>query len=258
MKRKSLFVTLLIAVLSFGVLASCSSSSSGEPQYADQAFIKSISKGLEARWKLQDSQADSSTVESMREAIQKELDAVEEYKSAAFEDSVLQEKALKYINVLHDSLDNVEYFAATEGYEKWLDVYNERTIILKDFVDNYGLTVSDKYKTSLDELVANGKTAGADKTHKEALEKIVNNLEFKLVEDDYGWKTYEAIFENSTDFDIVSISIDISLLDADGVIVETNYASVDNVSQGQKAKLEFSTDAEFEKIDPIMDWYEVK
>ncbi len=258
MKKRSVLMILLITILSIGMLVSCSSSSSGEPHYSDQDFIKSVSKGLEARWKLQESQEDSSATESMREAVQTELSAVEEYKSATFEDSVLQEKALKYINVLNDCLENVEYYNATTGWEKWDEVYNERTIIIKDFVDNYGLKVSDKYQSSLDELVANGKTAGAQAAQKEQIEKLVNSLEFELKENDYGWKTYEATLENTTDYDITTLSLDISLLDAEGVIVETTYADVDNVSKGQKARVEFSTESDFDKIEPIVNYFEAK
>ena len=260
MKKKAVLLLMLIAIVSIGMLASCSSGSSGdEPNYADQDFIKSVSKGLEARWKLQDGQKDSSATESMREAVQTELAAVEEYKSATFEDSVLQEKALKYINILNDSIENVEYYNSSNDYQKWSDVYDQRTMILKDFADNYGLTVSDKYKSNLDELVANGKTAGEQTVKKEAMQKLVDSIEFELKEDDgYGWRTYEAIIENNTDYDIENLSLDLSLLDKDGVIVKTEYASVDNVSKGQKARLEFTTDEEFDRVEPIINYFEAK
>lgn len=258
MKKKSIITLIIMIVASLSLLASCSSGSSDEPQYADKDFIKSVEKGLEARWKLQDSQGDSNTVEDMREALQTELDAVASYQTAEFEDSVLQEKALKYINILNDCMDNVEYYGSDDQYQKWLDVYDQRTIIIKDFVDNYGLTVSDKYKENLDELVANGKTAGAQAEQKEAIEKLVKGLNFELKENEYGWKKYEAVLENTTDYDIKSLSLDIGLLDSDGVIVETAYGDVQNVSKGQKAKVEFETDAEFEKIEPVVNYFEAE
>jgi len=257
MKKKSLVSLLLITLLLIGSFSACSSSGGGG-KASDEAFIKSVSKGLEARWKLQDGQKDSNTVDSMREAIQTELDAVSEYSSATFEDSVLQEKAIKYINVLKDCLDNVEYFVSTEEYDKWEEIYDQRTILIKDFVDNYGLTVSEKYQPNLEELVANGKTAGAQAAQKEAIEGLVKKLEFEQVENDYGWSKYEAVLDNTTDYDIVHLQLDISLLDAEGVIVKTEYASVDNVAKGQKAKVEFSTDAEFDRIEPIINWLEAK
>lgn len=258
MKKKSIVVLVLAAILSFGMFTSCSSSSSDEPHYADQDFIKSVSKGLEDRWALQDSQKDETSVDSMREAVQTELDAVEEYKTATFEDSVLQEKALNYINVLHECLDNVEYFASDDQYEKWEAVYDQRTILIKDFVDNYGLTVSEKYKSNLEELVANGKTVGAKNEQTEAIKKIVDDLDFEVEKEEYGWKTYSAVFENTTDYEIVDLSLDVNLLDSDGVIVDTQYVSAENVAKGQKARLEFETEKSFEKYETTISFLEAK
>ena len=45
------------------------------------------------------------------------------------------------------------------------------------------------------------------------------------------------------------------MLDADGVIVDTEYVYVNNFSPNQKAKLEFSTDVEFEKYEITADYY---
>jgi len=91
------------------------------------------------------------------------------------------------------------------------------------------------------------------------MQKLVDSIEFELKEDDgYGWRTYEAIIENNTDYDIENLSLDLSLLDKDGVIVKTEYASVDNVSKGQKARLEFTTDEEFDRVEPIINYFEAK
>lgn len=257
MKKKSFISLLLIALLLIGTLSACSSSGGGE-KTADKDFIKSVGKGLEARWAITDAKEEL-TVEDMKKAIQVEIDAVEKYKSASFEDSVLQEKALGYINILNESMENVEYFFSTdEGSLKWDDIYNQRTMMIKDFVDNYGLTVSDKYQKDLDELVANGKTAVAQAQQKEAIEGLIKKLEFEQVENDYGYKKYEAVLDNTTDYDIVTLELDISLLDSAGVIVATEHSYIENVSKGQKAKVEFQTDAEFERIEPIISWLEAK
>lgn len=254
MKKRSIFVIAIIAILTLGLLSSCSSSD--EPQYSDKAFMKSLAKGLEARWDI--SEKDENTVESFKNCIQAELDQVEQYQSATFEDSVLQEKALAYINVLKDSMENVEYAVSSTEPEKWTDLYDKRTMMIKDFVDNYGLTVGSKYQDTLDELVANGKTAGVKAEQKESVEQLVSKLDFELKEDDYGYKRYEAILENTTEYDLSNLSLEISLLDKDGVIVETAYASADNVSKGQKARVEFSTDKDFDKYEIVLDYFEAK
>ena len=151
MKKKSIFIVLLIAVLSVAMLSACSSSSD-EPSYSDKAFISSLAKGLEARWAIIDKNGEDheDTVQDYKDFIQAELDQVEKYQSAAFEDTTLQEKALAYINVLKESMENVDYAVSDTDYDKWSEVYDKRTIMIKDFVDNYGLTVSSKYQDELD------------------------------------------------------------------------------------------------------------
>lgn len=259
MKKKSIFAILLIAVLSFGMLSACSTSSD-EPSYSDKAFINSLAKGLENRWAIIDKHGEdhTETVQDFKDYIQAELDQVEQYQSAAFEDTTLQEKALAYINVLKDSMENVDYAFSDTDYQKWSDIYDKRTIMIKDFVDNYGLTVSSKYQDELDGIVANGKTAGVQSDQKAAIEKLISGLDFELVEDDYGWKKYEAVLENTTGYDIEKLDLDVSLLDKDGVIIETQYAYAENVSKGQKARLKFETDQDFEKYEIILSYFEAK
>ena len=259
MKKKSIFIVLLVTVFSISMLAACSSSSD-EPSYSDKAFINSMAKGLEARWAIIDKNGEGheDTVQDYKDFIQAELDQVEKYQSAAFEDTTLQEKALAYINVLKESMENVDYAFSDTDYQKWSDIYDKRTIMIKDFVDNYGLTVSSKYQDDLDGIVANGKTAGVQSDQKAALESLVAGLQFELVENDYGWKKYEAVLENTTDYDITTMSIDVSLLDKDGVILETQYTSADNVAKGQKARLEFSTEQDFDRYELVLDYFEAK
>lgn len=254
MKKVKVLAILMTVILAIGAMAACSSSD--EPKYSDKDFMKSLAKGLEDRWDI--SEKGDNTVESYKNCIQAELDQVEQYQSATFEDSVLQEKALAYINVLKDSMDNVEYAFSDDNYDKWSDLYDKRTMMIKDFVDNYELKVGSKYQDTLDELVANGKSAGVQADQKEAIEKLVSGLTFEMIENDYGWKKYQAVLENTTDYDIEELGLDVSLLDKDGVIVATEYASADNVSKGQKAKLEFETDQEFDKYELVVNYFSAK
>lgn len=257
MKRKSIFTILLIAIVSICMLSACGGASGGEPKPADQDFMKSLAKGLENRWDVSDSLTEN-TVQGYKDCIQAELDQVEQYQSATFEDTTLQEKALAYINVLKESMENVDYAFSDTDYQKWSDIYDKRTIMIKEFVDTYGLKVSDKYQKTLDELVANGKTAGVAATQKEEIEKLVSKLDFEVTKEDYGWKTYQAVLENTTEYNIKNLSLEISLLDADGVIVSTQYCNADNVSKGQKARLEFETDETFDKYEVVLDWFEAE
>lgn len=258
MKKILLSLLVLSLVFSIGLMTGCGSSSSDEVKYADQDFIKSMSKGLEARWALtQKATDDESTIEEMQSYIQAELDQISQYESATFEDTKLQEKALRYINVLKDSYENANYSLSDKDYDKWQAYIDERAVLIKDFVDNYGLTVSSKYQATLDEFLANGQAVESQNAQKEAINNLVSGLDFEVTKEEYGWKTYSATLENTTDYDITDLSLEINLLDGEGVIVETAYADANNVKKGQKAKLEFETDAKFEKLEPTVSWFEV-
>lgn len=260
MKKALVTILMLSLILSFGVLTGCSSSSSDEVKYADQDFIKSMSKGLEARWALTDKAPDgASTIEEMQSYIQAELDELSQYETATFEDTKLQEKAIKYINILKDSYENANYYLSDKDYDKWQEYIDQRAVLIKDFVDNYGLTVSDKYQSNLDEFISNGKSVETKSAQEEAINKLVDSLNFKMSEDDgYGWKTYTATLENTSDYDISDLGLEINLLDKEGTIIGSEYANANNVKKGQKAKLEFSTDEDFDKLETTISYYEVK
>lgn len=259
MKRSIVAIISLALILSLGILSGCSSSSSDEVRYEDQNFIKSISKGLEARWALTDNKAsdEATTIKEMQSYIQAELDELSRYETAAFKDTKLQEKALKYINVLKDSYENVNYALSDKDYDKWQEYVDERAVLIKDFVENYGLTVNKKNQATLDEFISNGKAVETKSEQEEAIKKLVNDLDFKVTDDEYGWKTYTATLENTTDYDIVELSLTINLLDKEGTIIGSQYAVANNVSKGQKANLEFETDDEFDKLETTISYFEV-
>ena len=64
--------------------------------------------------------------------------------------------------------------------------------------------------------------------------------------------------ENTTGLGFSSLSLTINLLDAEGVIVETTYANVDNFASGAKARLEFMTDKEFASTDISVQYYNLQ
>ena len=217
-------ISLLLTALVIFTFAGCESAKTAKPHYADKKFIESLSKGLEERWTLTEKYEDEEdTVDMMNSYIQAELDELTQYETAMFQDTKLQEKAIRYINCLKDSQEHIEYcFSGNyEDMAKWDDIYNTRAVLIKDFVENYGLTVSDKYKSTLDSFIATGKIVETNAAQQEAVQKLVDSLEFKVTENDYGWKTYQAILENTSEYDIVLISIDVSLLDESGTIIET-------------------------------------
>ena len=103
--KKHVLIPLCTIIACALLLAGCANQSSNqsEPQYADEAFIASLAKGYEARDALvnQSPNAEKS-VEYYEKIVDAELSQVEQYQTAQFQDSKLQENAIAYINALKD------------------------------------------------------------------------------------------------------------------------------------------------------------
>lgn len=136
MRRRVLWLALS-CVLGTGVLfTGCSSSdtnkrttkevaSTDEPEeeevyYADEDFIADMGKGLEARWTLNDADEEKEGYDEIQEQsdewkkmmvsyIDAELDIIGKYTDEKFEDSNLQELAIKYVNLLK----NIKKYVST-------------------------------------------------------------------------------------------------------------------------------------------------
>lgn len=277
MKKK--LIILLTVVMCVSLLsAGCSSDNNSKNedkkekiQYADDQFIKDMSKGLQARWTLNEQDEnkegyDQIDVQSseykdmMLSYVQAELDCIEKYKDEKFKDSQLQEKAISYINLLTKHKEICDYIPV-DYYGKYLDefqsIYNERSKIIEDMANNYGLTVEEKYQSNLDEFKTNSQLVQEQDALQNSITNILNNIQFQEVNDDgYGWKTYQAVVENTSGKDFSEFSVNINLLNADGVIVETQYDQVSNFANGAKAQFEFMTDKDFTSTQVTANWYE--
>lgn len=234
----------MVVVLVFA-LVGCGGSgpSSSASEYVDQQFIADIGKALEARWAITDvsSSSSSSSDDEEREARGKAVDAelavLGDYTSAKFEDSALQEKAIKYVNCLKDQKAALEYYSAdySKYREDWSKAYDARTQLLKDFVDNYGLTVSEKHADILKDLLTNAKLVTEKEDQQAAVDAICASMHFESAGDEFGHE-YTAVVENTAGVDFEYFSINVNLLDADGVVIESTGDSVNNWEKGQKVK----------------------
>lgn len=268
----------LVAITCAGmlVLNGCSSASTNsgsaaeEIHYADDDFMESLAKGLEARWALNATYEETygndgaligsdDMVKAYTSWAQVELDEVAEYADATFENKKLQEKAISYINCLNDQIESMDYAKADveKWYEKWNAAYNERSKLIEDFVNDYGLTVSEKYESTLKDMLDNSSSVKEDEAEREAVNAIIDGITFEDSEDEGdGWKTYSAVIENTSNMDFSDYQVVINLIDADGVIVSEEYASVSNFKRGQKAKLTFSTDQKFSSTEIAVDYWQ--
>lgn len=272
-KLLSILLTLLLVVLpsltgcSSGSTSNSAKSSTSETEYADDAFIKSLSKGLEKRWSLNDDyniklangtikDGSSEQKEAFESWVNTELDEIEKYRNEPFENADLQQTALAYINALNDQRNALDEWGTDKFSEDWSKAYDERTRLLAELADNYNLTVSDKYKDQLDSMKASGKQVQSKEDETDAVKALADSFSFEQTADDYGYKTYTATVENNSGYNLKYFYADISLLNNDGTLVETQYADAENWQNGQKAQFEFTTDADFTTTSLTIDSWE--
>ena len=248
MKRKRLF-SLLICILATTMLVACGGGASVE-----ESFVKDAAKGLQARWDISD-QSDTAGVtdgKSFVACVDAELDAISKYKDSEFEDEALGKLAVEYIELLEKSKS-----LASDYYDKNYETFNSeytplnqrRSQIIKTLSEDYQLPIDEDHKDTLNTFIA-------DANLNTAVQDIISSTSFEKTEDDYGWKKYEATVENTTDKTFESFWFDISLLDKDGVVVETQSAHTENWKPGDKHRFEFSTDAKFDKMEiENAEWY---
>lgn len=239
----------------FMFLTACNGGAKSEKMY-DQAFLKDLTKGLTERWDLEQ-KPDESTDKYLDRLVEAELNRVSKYSDKKFADTQLQEKAISYINLLKTQKESLVYYSVdyVKFEEIWQQAYDDRTRRLKVIIDEYDLDFPDKYNDIIVELTSNAKVLADNEVFDKKVEQMVSNITFNKVKTSYSYSYYEAIIENITDKTFSSFSLDINLFDADGVIVDTEYASVSNLAPGQKAKLEFMTDNNFTKYEITWDYY---
>ena len=243
---------ILCIVMCCALLFGCNS----EDKKYDQEFLKDLKQGMMDRWDMSgviylDSKANGEKL------VNAELQQIEKYLTKNFEDSELQEKAIGYINLLKKQKEALKYYDVDyDKYDKlWSEALASRSTYILDFINSYGLEFPDKYKETIDDFKVRAKIVEDDKTLTKQIDELKKSIEFEKVEQEYEWAYYEAVVENTTEKTFDYFSIEINLMDADGVIIESTYATVDNWRPGKKAKFEFMTDAEFESYEYEVDYY---
>lgn len=270
MKRKILWI-FAISCLALTILGGCSGNKTAETEveteyYADEDFMRDLAKGLEKRWTIPEigdteeySNADK-LIDHYTQCINAELEYIGSYKDFKFQDSKLQECAIKYINCLNESLSTLDYYKSdiNKYLTDWDKIYNERSKLIKIFYNDFGLTVQNEYESILKDFLNQASTVEKKETLEKQLEDMVSNLTYECIEDMGGWRKYRALLENTTENDFNSINFNINLLDENNVIVESTYGHIGIIEKGQKAYVEFSSDKDFLYVKTDIQWYEIK
>lgn len=248
----------LLGVLGIAMLLlSACGDKAKKDNYQDQNFINSLEKGLEAHWKFAYTIDDSTdqSKSSFETGVKKELAEISKYKSAQFKDSKLQELAISYINILNDQEKTLDNFSSNSFYNDWTTVFDKRTSILLNINNIKPLEFSSKkYQSEFKDLKNNGKNVQNKNMQKKTIDKFISSIAFKAATDndpESDYKSYNTIIENTTSLNFKDFSLNVKLIDKDGVTVDTQYVSTQDFQKGQKVKLEFETDKPFVKTDLV-------
>lgn len=259
---KKIIKLLTITFIAFFLVA-CANQAKEEKTY-DAEFISSLAKGLENRWKAIDSDekegVNTDTAPNLTKYIQLELDQIEKYQDLKFKDNKLKEIAISYINELKNGIEIAQTFGAQSAYENFTKHQQNRTEKLNQINNISEITVSETYQEIFNELLAAGKEVETNQTNKETTESFVGSLNFVLDEansSEWG-STYKTTVENTTGLNYESLSINVKLIDDQGVTVDTPMIFIDNFTNGEKRELEFYTSKQFTKIELALDYFNLK
>ena len=202
MKKNKLIKLVGVITLMIFCLIGCGNEAQQETEaepeivYADEAFVADFAKALENRWDLNDKDENSDDYEErvandeewknmMLSYINAELDILNKYTEEKFEDSDLQELALKYVNLLKSHVEICDYIIVDyiKYDEEFQPIYDGRSKVIATLVENYGLTVSEKHQKTLDDFLTKSKLVEANENVKEEIQKMINNIVFEKVED---------------------------------------------------------------------------
>ena len=237
------------------LLAGCSGQADPEKTY-DQDFLEDLTKGLVKRWDINDEQ-EGSEYDLYTLLVQTELDNIEEYSEKNFEDTILQEKAIVYINLLKLQKEALTYFDTDyDKYtEMWAKAYNERTKMVKTFIEEYNLEFPERHADMVDGFIKNAKVVMENEEFNEKIDQMVQNVSFKFLKNSYSYNYYEGIVENLTDKTFECFNLKVKLIDDQDVILDTETVSIYDMTPGQKVRVEFSTDKNFVRYEIQPDFY---
>lgn len=227
----------------------------------DGQFMRSLSKGLMARWAESDAQAEQGFIGEDPDLYSKyceiELEQVKDFANQTFDNSELEADAKQYIEYLNQAQEATKFYTVDYATfsTQWADIYANRTILLKKFVDDYGLVVKEEYQDTLDDLLVDASAAQEQIDIKESIQKMTEQFKIETTEDEWGYKTYKISMKNTTDRIFEYFSAEINLYDKNQVIVGTgNTDQLSSWQPGQEASVNAWFDGEINPNDYTIEY----
>lgn len=241
-------------------MAGCGSTKEDETSIlTEEDFISNLEKGLENRWDISGEDTSlmsiSEAQEHLTKCIDEETDVLLSMDRYAFEDKTLEGLAQQYFNALDLQREGVQY-SGTEQYEEYEQTfqlgYYYRVITIYELNKNFGLTVGTKYQSTLDDVIAEYNVSLEAVTIQEYVNELTASLNYTKDEeksDEYS-TYYSTVIENTTDFTIDALEIDLLFVDTDGVTIYQTMDYIDNFKSGTKYRSSLYVDVDtFDHIE---------
>lgn len=247
------------------ILSGCETTGTGttsttqsQTSYADEDFIQSLAKGLEVGWEVEDQLIDEAKIKTSTEdgaerwsdayiaSADAELAEISKYKDAKFKDTTLRMKSAAYIKYVEQKK---LLSAPPMNVTSWAQNEEDRYKLINEFAHVYGLTVSEEAKSKLSSVQNTADLINESSTQSEMIEEMFSFTSFDLVEESDGVKTYEATIANTTNEDLSDLTLDINLIDEDGIIVSTEHDEISNLPRWKRAKVSFKTEEDFTRTN---------
>jgi hypothetical protein len=261
-KKKNVVVLLVMLVAVFVTACGSSSSKSNKSEYADKDFYVSLEKGLTNRWKktavTDKKKSNDITKSDYAGWVEAEYKQVSKYRNMKFKNSNLQEVVIAYINALKGQKDSLKYWSSDSFEQRWGDAYDKRTVCIAKLNKIQKIKVSKKNQESLSELLGNASDVSSQEKVKSYVSGVAKKMKFTQSSDEDGYKTYQAVVQNTSKYDFKTLWFNVKLLDADGVTIDTPQVSTDDWTAGSKVRFEFSTDKQFKTVEVSSYQYELK
>ena len=210
-------------------------------------FLKDLEAGLAARWEVINNNPDSSDPDFRYEYLDAELEHIQKYDDAEFDNQKFTELAHTYLTGLNLQREAVRYYEdGTHIFDSlWDTGYMMRSYAVADLHDYYGLEISGENLTGFTDYIAGldqdvtytitPNTSAPETKHLLDLESI------EIEPDEYD-NQYTNLFikiRNVSESDLTDISLNVNLLDENGDILRNEgYYSSGVVKAGQAINIE--------------------
>lgn len=220
----------------------------------DGQFILDFAKGISSRWDNPDyvPEEPAEFIEYREKLIDCELNCIEKYQNKDFNNKQLGNKAKEYIKELNNQKSALQYYVGNiSKYSKlWDEAYNNRTLLMSYFFENYDIKLDEKYDDTKKEMLNNAISVKEELNIENEVKKMLNHTNFKITKDSYGYKEYEAKVKNTSGVDFEYFSYEITLIDKDGIKIATHYTNtIKRFNSGDVALFSFSTDESFKSME---------